>query len=668
MAALGYASLVVGFLLAIYATVAGVLASRAGGRYRRSGRRAIWAFASSLTLSLVSLVTLFIRNDFSVMYVYAHSASYQPLLYRISAVWAGNEGSLLLWAWLLALYAVLVELGPHALGEDVHDLIEAIMAATGAFFTGLVLFSANPFVLAPVNPGEGAGINPLLLNAAMIWHPLFQYLGYVGVTVPFAYAMAALIRGRSGDDWVRASRLWAVWSWFFLSAGMLLGALWAYQELNWGGFWGWDPVENAALIPWLFMTAYLHNAIIHDKKGMMRVWSPVLLTATFVLTIVGTWLTRTGVINSVHSMVNKGQVYPIGIFIATITGFAIVVIARSRPLLKDKTEMGSLLSKEGSFLLGNLLFTALGMAVLIGTLMPLLARLAGRGDMAVSQAYYQEVSAPLGLLIAVLIGICPLLAWRSFRWRTFLRTWLWPALAGITGCLATVFAVGLSRWTVGFAGGAVAAGVASLVREIVRASTARARSTGEALPVAFFRVVAKDRRRWGGYLVHAGVLLMIIGIVGAVGFQVVQKGVVVQVGGKFTVGEYTIMYQGLHEEQYGPVTRVYADVTVLRDGRDLGHLYPARMFFPGDQSTSEVAIRGSLLGDVYVVLDGWAENGSSGGFTVYVNPLVAWLWIGTYVLLAGGLLAAWPAAVSSIAVRVPAPVAVRGGSEAGVNG
>ncbi len=667
MAALGDAALVVGFLLALYATVAGILAFREGGQYRQSSRRAVWALAASLTLALLSLVVLFIRNDFSVAYVFAHSATYQPLLYRISAVWAGNEGSLLLWAWLLAFYAALVAAGPRTLGEGFHDLVLAVMSLTAAFFTGLVLFSANPFALAPAGASEGAGINPLLLNAAMIWHPLFQYLGYVGVTVPFAYAVAALVKGQSGDDWVRAARGWSVWAWFFLSAGMLLGALWAYQELNWGGFWGWDPVENAALVPWLFMTAYLHNAIVQDKRSMLRAWSPILITATFLLTILGTWLTRTGVINSVHSMINKEQIYPIAIFMVLVAVTAVGLIAWRWPKLKDKTEMGSLLSKEGGFVLSNLVFVALALAVLIGTLMPLFARLAGRGDVAVSQTYYQEISAPLGLLLAILIGICPVLAWRSFRWRTFLRAWLWPAIAGIAGFVATAFLAGWAHWTVGLAGGAVLAGIGTLIRELVVSTAARAHATGEAWPLALSRVVAKDRRRFGGYLVHAGILLMIIGIVGAVGFQVVQKGTVVPVGGQITVGDYTIAYQGLHEQDYGPVARVFADVTVSRGGRDLGHLYPARMYFPGDQTTSEVAIRGSLAGDVYVVLDGWTQNGQSGGFTVYVNPLVAWLWIGMYVLLAGGLLAAWPGA-SRVAVPVPARVLARGATATGVSG
>jgi len=667
MAALGDAALVVGFLLALYATVAGFLAFREGGQYRQSSRRAVWALALSLTLALFSLVVLFIRNDFSVAYVFAHSATYQPLLYRISAVWAGNEGSLLLWAWLLAVYAALVAAGPHDLGEDFHDLVLAVMSLTALFFTGLVLFSANPFTLAPASASEGAGINPLLLNAAMIWHPLFQYLGYVGVTVPFAYAVAALVKGQPGDDWVRAARGFSVWAWFFLSAGMLLGALWAYQELNWGGFWGWDPVENAALVPWLFMTAYLHNAIVQDKRGMLRAWSPILVTATFLLTILGTWLTRTGVINSVHSMINKEQIYPIAIFMVLVAVATASLIAWRWQALKDRTEMGSLLSKEGGFVLGNLLFAALGLAVLIGTLMPLFARLAGRGDVAVSQTYYQEISAPLGLLLAILIGICPVLAWRSFRWRTFLRAWLWPAVLGFAGFVATAFLAGWSHWTVGLAGGAVVAGIGTLMRELVHGTAARVHATGEAWPLALYRVVAKDRRRFGGYLVHAGILLMIIGIVGAVGFQVVQKGAVVPVGGQITVGGYTITYQGLHEQAYGPVTRVFADVTVSRGGRDLGHLYPARMYFPGDQTTSAVAIRGSLVGDVYVVLDGWTQNGQSGGFTVYVNPLVAWLWIGMYVLLAGGLLAAWPGATKA-AVPVPAPVQARDAAATGVSG
>jgi len=494
-------------------------------------------------------------------------------------------------------------------------------------------------------------------------HPIGLYLGYIGFTIPFAYAMAALITGNLGNAWVRTIRKWTIVPWIFLSIGILMGSQWAYMELGWGGYWAWDPVENASFLPWLTGTAFLHSIMIQERRGMLKVWNVVLIFLTFWLTILGTFITRSGIIESVHAFAisNIGPMF-FGFLAVTLFGFLIILFTRL-PLLRSENELDAMLSRESAFLLGNVLFVVIAFTTLLGTTWPILSELFTGDKLAVSAPFFNKVNGPIFAVLLLLIGIGPLFPWRRANWTTLRRQLMWPTIGGILTAVVIV-ALGERRFypTLGLAVTGLVA--TSILQEFIRGTRARMQATGEKPWLAFPRLVQRNQRRYGGYIVHLGVVLMSLGIIGNSFYQV-ENQAALQVGEKLNIGPYTLVYQGLFERRGSNYTAVVGRLSVFRDGEFLGVMEPTRNLYDKtpEQPTTEVAVRFNLKEDLYVVLAGWEQGGQIASFKVYINPLMSWLWIGGLVLVFGALIAIWPqprrVRVRSSAPRGAVPQAAR---------
>lgn len=644
MVNLGNAALLVALATAVYAVGAFIVHARTGQqRFFVSGHRAVIALMVLLTLASFALVYLFVSDAFQVSYVYQNSASDQPLLYKISGWWASNEGSLLLWVWILSLFAFFAITFPPAEGKDMLSSVMAITMVVATFFLWLVNFVANPFELLPSTPAEGYGMNPLLQNPGMIIHPTTLYLGYVGFTIPYAYAMAALIYRRADAAWIRITRRWTLIAWLFLSIGIIYGAQWAYVELGWGGFWGWDPVENASLLPWLTGTAFFHSVMIQEKRGMLKVWNILLIIATFFLTLFGTFLTRSGVLKSVHAFGDYGLGYYFLAFMGIVLVVSLYVFFSRKHLLAEENTFQSAVSREASFLFNNLMLVGLAFAVFWGTVYPLISEAVTNKQVTVGPPFYNQVAVPIGVVLLILTGICPLIAWRKSSTRNLSRNFLIPLGAGVItfAVLHPAFRFNKPWAALAFASCTFVA--TTIFLEFYRATRVRRALTGEGWLGSFGNLLLRNRRRYGGYLVHLAVVVMIVGITGASAFDLeVEKSI--KPGESINLGRYEMVYQGLGVDQRGRTEVVFADLVVTKDGRELGILRPSKEFHPNkeDQPTSEVAIMGSLFEDFYVILAGWESGGSVALFKVLVNPLIAWLWIGEYLLVAATVFTVWP--------------------------
>ncbi len=612
------------------------------GRLIKSGRAATVVFAAAIAAASAVLVDRLLASDFSLEYVAMNTSRSLPTLYKISAFWAHNAGSLLLWTLVLAFFTALVALARYKENEGaaMTPHVLAILLGIGFFFTYLLAVVAPPFVRLPSPPVDGQGLNPLLQNPGMIIHPTTQYLGYAGFAVPFAFAMAALILRRPDDLWLRITRRWTLVTWLFLSIGMIFGQ-WAYVELGWGGYWGWDPVENASLMPWLTGTAFLHSVMIQERRGMLKVWNVALIVVTFALTLFGTFLTRSGVLASVHAFGDSALgAYFIG-FIAVVVFASVWLILRRLPLLKEEHQFEGLLSKESSFLANNLVLIGGAFTVLWGTIFQLLSEAFTGNKVSVSAPYYNRVMVPIGILLVVLVGVCPLIAWRKASFANLRRNFLYPAAA------AVAYAVGAFIYGIRSPGALLAYTfsvfvTATIALEVIRGVRARMHMTGENALVALPRMLVKSRRRYGGYLVHLSVIVMIVAIAGSHAFQIDQTKSIMP-GEAIDIGRYQLVYKNLSERDEGYRDVVFADLQVFEKGKPIGVLRPSKDFYPNQENPStEVAVKGGLREDLYVILAGWEKDGRPTVFKTLVNPLVAWIWIGEYLLVAGTLFAAWP--------------------------
>jgi len=642
MAEIGYAAVFLAFLVSLYTAVAYLL----GKRYQvaellESARNGVWAAAALTTIASSALLYLLARQDFGIRYVYEHTSSFQPALYNLSAFWAGQEGSLLLWLWLLCLFAVgllltrarsLQGLKPHAL---------AVLAASQAFLALLLLIFSSPFVRLPVPQQEGFGLNPLLQNIGMVVHPPVVFVGYAGFAVPFALVVAGLAAGRFDRRWARGARPWLLVSWLFLGIGIVIGAWWAYQELGWGGYWGWDPVENSSLVPWLVATAALHTTIMQERRGSFRIWNAVLLTLSFTLCLFATFITRSGVIQSVHAFARSAIGWYFGAFILASLVLAVGLILGHKEQLKDEMPVGSLLSREGGFLLAVLLFVGIALAVFLGTIFPALMELLRGPQVALDASFYNRVFGPLALLLLLTLGVCPILLWGRTDTRQ-LAARLWPGLAG--GALVVVGALVLgAREAVALAGfGAVGFAAGTVVAELVRTVRARRASRGGSWWVGLRALWSLDRRRLGAHLVHLAVLIIAAGIVGSSLYKAEHQVVLVP-GEEVSVSGYTIRYaqplRGVDQARQ----RSAVELEVYRDGQFLGTLVPERnLHWNVNQVVSEVAVRSSWKEDLYIVLAALQDDDLA-TLQIQVTPLVSWLWAGGFVLLLGTLIALWPA-------------------------
>ncbi len=644
MPELGRAALVIVLGLALYALVAGGYAARA--RRRRlavSAQSALLAaFAATAVASLV-LVAALARRDLSFVYVADHISRDLPLRYTLSAFWGGQEGSLLLWLLVLTGFAAAaVTLGRRA-GQDVVAWVVPVLGGVAAFFAFLLVAVASPFATQPA-PADGAGMVPSLQNPYMLAHPPLLYLGYVGLTVPWAFAMGALLAGRTDERWIVATRRWTLAAWAFLGIGQLLGAKWAYEEVGWGGFYAWDPVENAALMPWLAATAYLHSVMIQEKRGMLKVWNVVLVALAFCLALFGTFLTRSGIVNSIHSF-TQSSIGPwfLG-FIVGAVAVSVALILWRLPLLRAETRLESLVSREATFLYNNLLLVALCLTVLWGVIYPVLSEAVRGESLTVGPSFYNFFLRSFGLPLLLLMGIGPLIAWRRASLRAVGRTFAWPlGVALAAGAALVVAGAGSSR--AGLIAYTFSAFVlASIGLEFARGTRARRALGSPTWPAAFGSLISHNRRRYGGYVVHAAIVLLAVGIVGSSAYQTVGEAQL-RPGETMRVGGLTLAYHGLSQRPAANATELRARVDLIRDGRVVSRIEPGKNSYPVERMTSnEMAIHTDWLRaqDVDVIADQVDVRTGAVFFRVLVKPLVNLIWLAGLVFLGGALITLWP--------------------------
>jgi cytochrome c-type biogenesis protein CcmF len=640
---LGRAALVTAFLLLVYALVAGSFAAwRGRRRLAASAQNAlIAAFGATVVATVVLLVAL-ARHDFSFTYVAEHTSRELPLGYTLTAFWGGQEGSLLLWLLVLCGYSVAAVLTARRVGREVLAWVVPTLGLVGMFFALLLVFVASPFT-TQVAPADGAGLNPSLQNPYMAVHPPLLYLGYVGLTVPFAFAIGALLARRTDERWIVQTRRWTLAAWAFLGVGQLLGAHWAYVEIGWGGYFAWDPVENAALMPWLAATAFLHSVMIQEKRGMLKVWNVLLVVLAFDLSLFGTFLTRSGIIQSIHSF-TQSSIGPwfLG-FICLITAGSLGLIFLRLPLLRAKTRLESLVSREATFLYNNLLLVALALTILWGVVYPLLSEAVTGEAATVSKPYYNFFLHSFGLPLLLLMGIGPLVAWRRASLRALGRTFLWPLSAALAaGAALLVAGAGSSR--VGVIAYTFSVFVlASIVLEFARGTSARRALGGVGWLGAFSSLVARNRRRYGGYVVHAAVVLLAIGVAGSSAYQTVREARL-HPGDSMSVAGNRLVFRGFEAKTESNHRAIRANVDVYRGDKYLGRYRPGKnQYFAEDQVSNEVSIRHELLtgGDLFLIADQVNADGSV-DLKALQKPLVNLLWLAGLVFVGGSLIALWP--------------------------
>jgi cytochrome c-type biogenesis protein CcmF len=642
MSTLGSFSLFLAFGVSAYAVIASLLGVKIkSGKWIKSGQNAVFAVTGLLTLAAIVLIYAFVIHNFQIQYVAEHSSKNLPIFYRMSALWGGQEGSLLLWGWLLGVFASLVLLQNRRRNQELIPYVLAVMMGVSFFFLGLLVFATRPFLELPFFPSDGRGLNPLLQNPGMILHPPTLYIGYVGFSVPFAFAIAALLTRRLGDTWIKSSRRWALFSWLFLTLGNLFGAQWAYVELGWGGYWAWDPVENASLIPWLTGTAYLHSVMIQERRGMLKVWNMVLIILTFALTLFGTFLVRSGILSSVHSF----AVSPLlGALFLTFTGaillFSFILLVNRLDLLRSENELDSFLSRESTFLFNNLILVGAAFAIFWGTIFPLISEAVRGVKITVGPPFYNQIMVPIGLALLLLTGICPLISWRRASGKNLKKNFLYPFIIAIIGGIM-VF-----RWTIQHPSALISFTLsifvaATIVIEFFRGSKVRREMRREGHLKSFFNLISRNKRRYGGYLIHMGVVLIFVGITGSSAFKS-EKLVTLKKGESLTIKDYELKYENFSSYPTESKYVTAATLSVYRKGKKLGTLRPERNLYRGQQqSTTEVAIRSTLVEDLYVILAQHDQDGRA-TFKVLINPLIMWIWIGGFVLAGGTMVVMWP--------------------------
>ena len=619
-----------------FATAATLLLA-AGGAMRRkdlsaAGRRALVAAAAFVGVAAVALVSALLAHDFSFEYVASYSSTSLSRGYTLAALWGGMEGSLLFWTALLMLFSVVAMSRARALDASLVSWAGAVLAGVGVFFLGLLVFPASPFTQLAQVPADGSGLNPLLQSPGMLIHPPLLYTGFVGFSIPFAFAMAALLSRRLDDAWFTSTRRWTLFAWSALSIGIVLGGAWAYTELGWGGYWAWDPVENASFMPWLTATAYLHSVVIQEKRRMFKVWNVTLILLTYALAVFGTFLTRSGILSSIHTFTEG----PIGKWFLPFLGLMLVagfgIIAYRLDALRGENRFDSLLSRESAFLANNVLFLAAAFAVLWGTIYPIVAEVTGGVRLSVGPPFFNTVFVPLGLALLGLAGIGPLISWRRMSPGAFGRL-IRPPLA--VGSAAVVLLVVAGMRSAGaILGLALCAFTAAAIGgEFVRGGRVHRRRERLSWGAAVARTLSRNRRRYGGYVVHLGIVLIVIGFAGAA-FKV-ERQALLSPGESMRVGSYELRYEGERQASTTEKQIVAAEVAVTRGNETIGTLHPQRNFHLAQrQFQSEVAIRTNPIEDLYVVVTGFDADGDA-ALRAFVNPLTWWIWAGAAVMAVG---------------------------------
>jgi cytochrome c-type biogenesis protein CcmF len=694
LSGVGSACLVVALLTALYAAAASVYGARGGGRgFVVSGRRAVYCLAGLLIVATAILQSAFLRSDFSYKLVAEGSSTDTPTFYKVTAMWATQDGSLLLWALLLSVFSSVVLFLTRRRLRDIAPWATAVLGVVAAFFLLLMVGWENPFAQLSSAPAEGAGLNPLLRHPAMMIHPPMLYTGYVGFSIPFAFAIGALITRHTGADWIRSTRRFALVAWTFLGTGIMLGALWSYTELGWGGYWAWDPVENASLMPWLTGTAFLHSIMVQEKRGMLKVWNVSLIVATFGLALMGTFLVRSGILDSIHAFGASTIGVQFLVFIGLVLiGSTLLVLSRL-PHLRSEARLDSLVSREAFFLLNNLVLVGLCVVIFWGTFFPLISEALTGEEASVGPPWFNRLTTPLALVLVLLAGVGPVLAWRRVTPRGLRRVFLVPLLVtAVTLLLLLAFSDAADSGTALAMFCLVAFVLAVVGQELWRGAAARRVMTGDPWPRALARLVGRNRRRYGGYVVHAGIAVLFLGVAASSSFHD-QRDVRLAPGESTEIDGYDITYReatarlgGDRDGTGAPVA--FGAVLDVRKGDQRFTLAPTRNFYPGASSqgpiarffegeaTSEVDVRWGLRKDLWLAIrpDITALvpiarklderlGGASGdrqaraiaalseiyrrdpppaAFRAIVSPLVVWIWIGGAIAVLGALIAAWP--------------------------
>ena len=623
-----------------------VLASYNGWRARLgelvlSAERAVYATWALVFLAVLSLQYCIFTDQFDLEYVASYSNRALPRMYKFTALWGGQAGSLLFWLFILVSYASLIVLTNRLRNRPLMPLVVTTLMVVSTFFLGLVSFMARPFVRLAFMPEDGNGLNPQLQNPFMAIHPPCLYLGYVGLTLPFAFAVAALATGRLDDTWFRTTRRWTILSWFFLGTGVLLGGWWAYVELGWGGYWAWDPVENASLIPWLTCTAFLHSVMIEERKKMLRVWNLSLVIMSFLLSILGTFITRSGVISSVHSF-TKSDIGPVfAAFLGLCTLVSVGLLLYRVPLLQSEHRLDSFVSRESTFLFNNLLLVGAAFAVLWGTLFPILSEAVRGVKITVGPPFFNEVMVPIAFALVTLAGICPVIAWRrasALKLVEKIQVPFWALLGAAAALLLSgvrdVYAI-VSFSLATFV-------IATTVMEFWWGTRSRQRVTGQNAGQAFLSLVDRNKRRYGGFVVHLGFILIVIGVTGSTAFKQ-ESTASLRRGESFSVGRYRMVFEDMVSQEDANREFMGARLAVYDGPSRRGTLVPGQNFYKAGQNPStEVDIRYTLRDDLYLILTGFDPQEGRATLKAYLNPLVNWIWIGGGVLILGAWFAMLP--------------------------
>lgn len=646
LATFGNALLHVALFLAIYSVVFSFLGGKFGkSSWVKSARNAVWAVSSLVLTCSGLIVAAMITGRFSLKYVYQYSNSTMPFFYKVAALWGGQEGSLLFWLLILCVFSSVAMLSNRKRNAVFMPYVITTLMTIAAFFLVLLVFEANPFETLPFVMKDGRGLNPLLQNYYMIIHPPSLYLGYVGMSVPFAFGMAALISGKLDNEWILQIRRWTLTAWFFLSMGNLLGASWAYEVLGWGGYWGWDPVENAAFMPWLTATAFLHSVVIQEKRGILKTWNMVLVVISFLLTLTGTFLTRSGIISSVHSFAQSdiGTYFLAFLCICIVISLSLILYRLDD--LRSKNALDSLVSRESAFLFNNLILVGAAFAILWGTIFPVLSEWVRGSKITVGPPFFNSVMIPIGLILLFLTGVGPMVAWRKTSPNQLKRNFFIPVLVTIvTSVLTVVFisksiAVNLSFSLCAFV-------LATIVLEYQRGISVRIRTMGEDAFTAFLRLVGNNRRRYGGYIVHFGIVLLFVGFTGSAFKQ--EKEAQIKVGATDTLGAYTLKYESLTTSEDDHSQVVYANFSILKNNQPYSFLKPARVFYKSKvdgeppQPNTLVSIERSLKEDLYLALLSFDPNNQTAFLKIVINPLVQFVWIGGLFLILGTIIVMAP--------------------------
>jgi len=659
----GYFSLVLTFLVALYgAGAAAYGAIRRKTEFVESARHAMLLSWPLVTVSVLAIVWLLVSGDFQVRYVYSTTSNDMPIYLKVTALWGGQAGSLVFWSWLMAAFASAASLRKWDRDRELLPWVVVVTMVTLAFFLSLSILFENPFArmwrtpdgsqvtamfqhggTMPLIPIDGRGLNPLLRHPGMIVHPPMQYLGFVSFVIPYALAMGALITGRTDDRWIRISRRWTLVAWLFLSLGLLLGSWWAYDVLGWGGYWGWDPVEVSALIPWLSATAFIHSVMIYEKRGMLKQWNMVLIILTYALVLFSTFLTRSGVLSSVHAFAESA----IGPMFFGFIGISFIVslflLMRRWGALRSESQLHSLLSREALFLLNNLLLIGILVVCVWGMLFPLISELVTGQKVTVGPPFYERATAPLGIGLMLLMGVAPLSTYGRASWKPLVRALLKPLAASLLVPLVLALR-GITN--LGALLGFWASALVALVTlyEFWRGAVARHRRHGEILPLALWRLAGRNRRRYGGYVIHLCTVLMALGIIGIEIYQTETQATLAR-GEQLTLGRYVMIYESLAQfDSPGGRHITRAVVSVYRDGKYVGEVYPRQdYYYAPEMAVTIPGVRSTLEDDLNVMLVGWEPIPTEGTtFKVILNPLVNFIWLGGLLFIFGTLVAAWP--------------------------